>query len=310
MKMLPERHGLAVANIITGAQNPLVKSLVSLRKKRLRVEKGVFLIEGERELLHALAGGIEFETIVFCRELLVGNAELTSMESLAVRFGIGGTRAVETVEVSPRVYEKIAVRENTEGIVGVAKIPKRDIHTLPLSKNPLVLVAVGIEKPGNLGALLRTADGAGVDVLIVCGAEVDLYNPNVIRSSLGALFTVPTFSLSWEETWHWLQENRIRMIFTSPAGENEYTEEDYTGAVAICLGSEKEGLPSEWLRKKNSRVRIPMQGQMDSLNTSCSGAIVLYEAVRQREWKRGQGSRPPKKRCARRPSRPVSSLQA
>jgi RNA methyltransferase, TrmH family len=159
---------------------------------------------------------------------------------------------------------------------------------LPLSKNPLVLVAAGIEKPGNLGALLRTADGAGVEVLIVCGGEVDLYSPNVIRASLGALFTVATFLLSWEETEQWLQENRIRMIFTSPAVEKKYTEEDYTAAVAICIGSEKEGLPSEWLRTTNSTVKIPMQGQMDSLNTACSGAIVLYEAVRQRQWKKGQ----------------------
>jgi TrmH family RNA methyltransferase len=289
MKVLPGGQGLAMANIITSAQNPLVKSLVSLRKKkRLRFQKGIFLIEGERELLHALAGGIKFETMVFCRELLVGNAELNSMESLAGRFSIGSTGAVELVEVSSRAYGKIALRENTEGIVGVAKIPRRDIYKLQLSKNPLVLVVAGVEKPGNLGALLRTADGAGVEVLIVCGGEVDLYNPNVVRSSLGALFTVPTFPLSWEETGQWLQENRIRMIFTSPAVEKDYTKEDYTGAVAIFLGSEKEGLPSEWLRKKNSKVKIPMRGQMDSLNTSCSGAIVLYEAVRQRERKRGQ----------------------
>jgi len=289
MKLLPEGHGLSMANIITSVHNPLVKNLVSLRKKkRLRFEKGVFLIEGERELLHALAGGIEFEAIVFCRELLVGNAELTSMESLVVKFGIGKTRMANMIEVSPRVYGRIAVRENTEGIVGLAAIPRRDIYTLPLSKNPLVLVAAGVEKPGNLGALLRTADGAGLEVLIVCGGEMDLYNPNVIRSSLGALFTVPTFSLSWEETIRWLQENKIRMIFTSPAAEKEYTKEDYTGAVAIFLGSEKEGLPSEWLRKKDSTVKIPMRGQMDSLNTSCSGAILLYEAVRQREWKQGR----------------------
>jgi TrmH family RNA methyltransferase len=282
----PGGHGLAMTNIITSAQNPLVKSLVTLRKKkRLRLEEGVFLIEGEKELLHALAGGIEIETIVFCRELLVGNAELNSMESLAVKFGTGKTTRVKMVEVASRVYGKIAVREDVEGIVGVAKIPRRDIHKLPLSRNPLALVAAGVEKPGNLGALLRTADGAGVDVLIVCGTQVDLYNPNVIRSSLGALFTVPAFPLSWEETRRWLEKNRIRMIFTSPGAQKEYTEEDYAGAVAIFLGSENEGLPSEWFQKKDSTVKIPMQGKMDSLNTSCSGAIVLYEAVRQRKRK-------------------------
>ena len=275
---------MAIASIITSAQNPLVKRLVSLReKRRVRLQEGVFLIEGERELLHALAGGIEFETMVYCRQLLVGNAELNSMESLAGRFSIGSTGAVELVQVSPRVYGKIALRENTGGMVGVAKIPRRDIYKLQLSKNPLVLVIAGIEKPGNLGALLRTADAAGVEVVIVCDGKVDLYNPNVVCSSLGALFTVPTFPLSWEETGQWLQENRILMILTSPAVEKDYTEEDYTGAVAIFLGSEKEGLPSEWLRKKASQVKIPMRGQMDSLNVSCSGAIVLYEAVRQRK---------------------------
>jgi RNA methyltransferase, TrmH family len=273
--------------ILKSAQNPLVKSLVSLRKKkRQRFKKGVFLIEGERELLYALAGGVEFETIVFCRELLVGNTELTDAESLVLKFDINRTSNIRMVEVSPQVYGKIAVRENTEGIVVVAKLPRLAIYEVPLSKNPLVLVAAGLEKPGNLGALLRTADGAGVELVIVCGEDTDLYNPNIIRSSLGSLFTVPTFPLSWNDTREWLQKNKIRTIFTSPAGEKEYTEENYTDSVAICLGSEKEGLPSEWLRTKNSTVKIPMRGKMDSLNTSCSGAIVLYEALRQRECKK------------------------
>jgi TrmH family RNA methyltransferase len=275
-----------MANLITSAQNPLVKRLVSLREKKgLRLQEGVFLIEGETELLNGLVGEIEFDTMVFCRELLTGNAELNSIESLTKRFGIGRSGAIQLVEVSPRVYGKISLRENTGGIVGVAKILRRDIYKLQLSENPLGLVVAGVEKPGNLGALLRTADGAGVEVVVVCEEEVDMYNPNVVRSSLGALFTVPTFQLSWEETRQWLQENRIRMIFTSPAAEKDYTEEDYTGAVAIFLGSEKEGLPAEWLRERSSLVKIPMLGKMDSLNVSCSGAIVLYEAVRQRKRK-------------------------
>jgi TrmH family RNA methyltransferase len=273
-------------NLITSAQNPLVKRLVSLReKKKLRLQEGVFLIEGETELLNGLAGRIEFDTVVYCNELLAGNAELNTIESLIKRFDIVGSEATELVEVSLRVYGKISLRENTGGIIGIAKIPRRDIYRLKLSKNPLVLVAVGVEKPGNLGALLRTADGAGVEVVIVCEAEVDMYNPNVVRSSLGALFTVPTFQLSWEETRQWLQKNRIRMIFTTPAAEKDYTAEDYTGAVAIFLGSEKEGLPAEWLREKAGLVKIPMLGQVDSLNVSCSGAVVLYEAVRQRKSK-------------------------
>ncbi len=271
-------------NLITSAQNPLVKRLVSLReKKKLRLQEGVFLIEGETELLNGLAGQIEFDTVVYCNELLAGNAELNTIESLIKRFDIVGSEATELVEVSLRVYGKISLRENTGGIIGIAKIPRRDIYRLKLSKNPLVLVAVGVEKPGNLGALLRTADGAGVEVVIVCEAEVDMYNPNVVRSSLGALFTVPTFQLSWEETRQWLQKNRIRMIFTTPAAEKDYTAEDYTGAVAIFLGSEKEGLPAEWLREKAGLVKIPMLGKMDSLNVSCSGAVVLYEAVCQRK---------------------------
>ena len=275
-----------MANLITSAQNPLVKRLVSLReKKRLRLEEGVFLIEGEKELLNGLAGRIEFDTVVYCRELIDGNVELNTIESVKKRFGIGRSGAKKLVEISTRVYSKISLREKSGGIIGVAKIPRRDIYKLELSRNPLILVAAGVEKPGNLGALLRTADGAGVEVVIVCEAEVDMYNPNVVRSSLGALFTVPTFQMSWEETRQWLQENRIRMIFTSLAAEKDYTEEDYTGAVAIFLGSEKEGLPAEWLRERAALVKIPMLGKMDSLNVSCSGAVVLYEALWQRRKK-------------------------
>jgi TrmH family RNA methyltransferase len=275
-----------MANLISSAQNPLVKRLVSLReKKRLRLQEGIFLIEGETELLRGLAGRIEFDTVVCCPELLAGNAELGTIESLTKKFGIGSGRATELVEVSQRVYEKISLREHTGGIISIAKIPRQDIHVLQLPKAPLVLVVAGVEKPGNLGALLRTADGAGVEAVIVCEAEVDLYNPNVVRSSLGALFTVPAFQMSWKETRQWLQENRIRMIFTTPAAEKDYTEADYTGAVAVFLGSEKEGLPAEWLQEKADTVKIPMLGQMDSLNVSCSGAVVLYEAVRQRKRK-------------------------
>jgi TrmH family RNA methyltransferase len=273
-----------MAYMITSTQNPLVKGLVSLReKKKMRLKEGIFLIEGETELLNGVAGRVELDKVVYCSELMAGNVELNSIESLKKRFGIGKSGAKELVEVSPRVYRKISLRENSRGIIGVAKIPRRDINKLQLSKTPLVVVVAEIEKPGNLGAILRTADGAGVDAVIVCEAEVDMYNPNVVRSSLGALFTVPTFQLSWKETRKWLISNRIRMIFTSPAAEKDYTKEDYTGAVAIFLGSEKEGLPSEWIKKRLDLVKIPMLGQMDSLNVSCSGAVVLYEAVRQRE---------------------------
>jgi TrmH family RNA methyltransferase len=187
------------------------------------------------------------------------------------------------VEVDQRVYARMAYRDKVEGLLAVAPIPRRNIEAFDVSETPFLLVALGIEKPGNLGALLRTADGAGVDALLLCGGGVDLYNPNVIRASLGAVFTVPAFEMSLESALTWLGKRKIQIILTSPDASTDYTNLDYTGPVAIVLGSEKQGLPEILLRQDITQVKIPMYGQMDSLNVSCSGAILLYEVLRQRK---------------------------
>lgn len=270
--------------MITSLQNPLVKRAVGLsEKKRQRDCEGVFVIEGEKELLCALANGISIETLLYCPELIGANKQLTTDTAIERQLESAGAQGTELVAVSQRVYSKIAYRQKVGGLVAIARMPVQNIDELKLAANPFILVIHGVEKPGNLGALLRTADGAGVDAVIVCDADVDLFNPNVVRSSLGAIFTVKTFVLSMEQTIGWLAANKIKVILSTPQGDRDYTDIDYTGPTAVVLGSEKAGLPSQWLGQNLCKVKIPMYGQMDSLNVSTSGAILFYEAVRQRK---------------------------
>ncbi len=270
--------------MITSLQNPLVKRVVGLgEKKRQRDREGVFVIEGEKELLYALANGISIETLLYCPELIGANKQLTTDTAIERQLESAGAQGTELVAVSQQVYGKIAYRQKVGGLAAIARMPGQNIDELKLSANPFILVIHGVEKPGNLGALLRTADGAGVDAVIVCDADVDLFNPNVVRSSLGAVFTVKTFVLSMEQTIGWLAANKIKAILSTPQGDRDYTDIDYTGPTAVVLGSEKAGLPTQWLGQNLCKVKIPMYGQMDSLNVSTSGAILFYEAVRQRK---------------------------
>ena len=267
--------------MITSLQNPLVKAVAGLNRRRERQREGLFLIEGERELRHAVGGGIVLEKVLCCEELLVGNECLTNLREVS---GLAGDS--EVVEVSEEVFAKIAYRDGGGGVLAVGRIPTGNIAEVQLGKEALVLVIEGVEKPGNLGALLRTADGAGVDAVIVCGEGVDLYNPNVVRGSLGALFTVKVLVLTFEAARGWLKSNDIKVIVSSPTAQKDYCEADYSGRIALVLGSEKAGLSGRWLQQGGSAVRIPMAGAMDSLNVSCSGAILLYEALRQRNQAR------------------------
>ena len=266
--------------MITSLQNPLVKRLIKLRDKKDRQREGVFLIEGEKELLHAVDNGISLETVIYCTELMAENATFKTTEAIKSRLQSGYE---SFVEVTSKVYAKIAYRGKSGGILATAVIPAYTIDKLKLPENPLLLVIEGVEKPGNLGALLRTADGAGVDAAIICDANIDLYNPNVVRASLGALFTVPTLLMPLDDTINWPEKNRIKVVLSSPVADCDYTDADYTGPVAIVLGSEKEGLPKRLLNSKFHQVRIPLAGKMDSLNVSCAAAIILYEAYRQRK---------------------------
>lgn len=267
--------------MITSLQNPLVKWVAGLNRRRERQREGLFLIEGERELQHAATGGIIFEKVLCCPEILTGNERLKNIEEVAALAG-----NAKVVEVSAAVFAKVAYRDQAGGILAVAKIPTGNIDELELGTETLVLVVEGVEKPGNVGALLRTADGAGVDAVIVCGPGVDLYSPNVVRGSLGALFTVKTFVLSFEQAGEWLGGNGFRTIVSSPAAQRDYCQADYGGRVALVVGSEKGGLSRRWLEGGGEAVRIAMAGQMDSLNVSCSGAILMYEALRQRSQAR------------------------
>jgi len=253
--------------MITSSKNPLIKRIVSLRDKKDRLKQGVFLIEGKKEIQCAVAAGVSIETLICCPDLAENIPE---------------THA-ELIEVSQPVYAKIAYRQKVQGLIAIAAVPDNNIATLKLPGDALVLVVYGIEKPGNLGAILRTADGAGADAVIVVSDEgTDLYNPNVVRASLGAIFTVKVFEITYQQATDWLKDNDIKVVLTSPDAATNYTEIDYTTPTAIVLGSEKQGLPRRWLKTDVTKVKIPMVGQTDSLNVSCSAAILLYEALRQR----------------------------
>ena len=264
---------------ISSPRNPLVREVAGLiDKSRKRRRAGRFVIEGERELLAAVAGGIQLEQVVFCPELLGGNERLHSPESLGEAVGPD----VLCVAVAPRVYAKLAVRQDAQGVIAVARTPETALPSLEPGQGALLLVVEGVEKPGNLGALLRTADAAGADGVIVCDPDVDVYNPNVIRASLGAVFTVRVSCGSAKEVRRWLVNHTVKMVVATPGAQTPHWQVDYSGRVAIVLGSEKAGVSREWLKAPANLVRIPMAGQVDSLNLSASGAILLYEAVRQR----------------------------
>ena len=272
--------------MITSLQNPLIKRVVGLRDRKNRDRQGAFLIEGRKEIQCALSNGISLETLFYCPDLLSGDAGRKAAcaalppHLLTTDNEEGDFRQVA---VSPRVYAKIAYREKVGGLAAIAYIPDRKINDVEFSNNPFILIVQGVEKPGNIGAILRTADGAGADAVIIAeDSGVDLYNPNVVRSSLGAMFTVNTFTMSLDEAMDWLRANRFKIVLSSPSAQRDYTDIDYTGPVAVVLGSEKEGLPQRLLERNVVTVKIPMCGQMDSLNVSCSGAVLMYEVLKQR----------------------------
>ncbi len=267
--------------MITSTKNPLIQRIRGLQTSADRKKQGVFLIEGEKEIRLAMQGGISIEIVACAPDLLAGNEVIFSEK--AAREVFLSNAAIRLEAVSPEVFGKIAYRETTGGLLAIAKTPDHSLETLNLSLNPFVLAVESAEKPGNLGALLRTADAAGVDAVLVCDPTVDLYNPNVIRSSVGAIFTVRTVAVSSESAIRWLRDRTIQIVATSPAAQADYRSVDYRKPTALALGSEKEGLSNLWLQTGTLQVRIPMHGKMDSLNLSCSGAILMYEAERQRQ---------------------------
>lgn len=249
--------------MITSPQNPKIKDLLLLEtKSRERKARGLFVVEGRREYTRAVAAGYRTETL-FVRE---GEPEQAQADFV----------------VSAQVYGKIAFREGTEGIVAVMQARTQQLEDLPLSPVPLVLVLERVEKPGNLGAVLRTADAAGVDAVLVCDPLTDLYNPNLIRASLGAVFTIPVAACTSEEAHAWLAGHGIAVLTAQLQDSELYYEADMRRPVALVFGTEDQGLSPFWRERAQAHIRIPMAGMMDSLNVSVSAAILAFEAVRQR----------------------------
>ena len=253
---------------ITSAQNPRIKHIVKLREdKKTRNEDGLMLVEGFDEMRLALAAGHTPQTILSAPELA----------SRSLTFS-----ARETLTLSRAVFEKISYRENPDGWMGIFPIPQTSLDDLKLSKTPLIVVAESIEKPGNLGAILRTADAAGVDALLVCDARVDVWNPNVVRASRGAVFSVPVVACENAEALKWLKGGKMRIVAATPSADEIYSNVDLSQPVAIAVGTEDEGLSDFWMTNADVKVKIPMMGKVNSLNVSVSTALILYEAVRQR----------------------------
>jgi TrmH family RNA methyltransferase len=251
---------------ITSLQNPRVKHIVRLRDdKRQRREDGVMLVEGYDEIQLALAAGHQPRTLISAPELISRH--------------IGGIDA-ESVTVNRAVFEKISYRENPDGWLAIFPIPHASFEDLKLSKSPLVIVAESVEKPGNLGAILRTAEAARVDALLACDPRVDLWNPNVVRASRGAVFSVPTVECDSASALEWLQRREIRILAATPSAEAVYSDIDLCEPVAIAVGTEDEGLSDFWMSNADVKVKIPMLGKVNSLNVSVSTALIVYEAVR------------------------------
>lgn len=242
------------------------------------------LIEGYREILRAVENRHFPTQLFFCPDLFQGGNERALVERCR-------NAGAELFECSVPVFEKLAYRDRPEGLLAIALQVHRSLDSLVLPSDSLLLVAESVEKPGNLGTILRSADAAGADAVIVCDRCTDVNNPNVVRSSIGTVFAVPVFETTTPACLAWLDARRIRVVAATPHTETLYTDTDLTGAVAIVLGTEQYGLSQTWLQRAAVRVRIPMLGQADSLNVASAATLLLYEAVRQRGWGRAPGRR-------------------
>ncbi len=263
---------------ISSAQNPKIKELLALQEKsRLRRQEGLFVVEGRRELTHCLNAGFVPRTLFVCGELISG-PELEGIVGLAE----GLNPRVGIIQIPAFLYNKVAYRGGTEGVIAELEIRELELGDLRLSDSPLVIVLESVEKPGNLGAVLRSVDAAGADAVLICDPLTDIYNPNLIRASIGAVFTTQVVPVSSEEAVRWLKSRNIQIITAQLQDSSLYYETDMTKGTAIVMGTESTGLTDLWRKAADARIRIPMLGKLDSLNVSVSASILLYEAVRQR----------------------------
>lgn len=271
-----------MAETITSLHNPKVKQLVRLRDRRERDRTGTFLVEGYREILRGVEADLVVEEMYVCPQLFLGGNEAALVEHAR-------GRGADVVELSEPVFRKVSYRDRPEGLLVVARQPDTSLHRLRLTGDGFVLVVCSIEKPGNLGTMLRTADAAGMTAVVVSDPTTDPFNPNVVRASLGTLFTVPLAVAGTVETLSALAGAGVRIVATTPSAATTLWDADLTGPVAVVVGSEQYGLPAAWLDAADVRVRIPMAGRADSLNAAVAAAVTVFEALRQRSMPRTAG---------------------
>ena len=262
---------------LTSLQNPRVKQVVRWRNRPDRDDSQVVLAEGYRALVRALAGGYPLKEIFVCPECFP--PEKHHEEELLAQWAARGARLIR---VAPLPFEKMCYRDRPEGLLGVGPQLHRGLEALKPAKNPFYLVAEQIEKPGNLGTIMRSSDAVGVDGLILCDSRTDLFNPNVVRASTGNLFTLPVAEATTRETIPWLKKKGVKILATSPHADPLYTQVDLTVPVAVAVGAEQYGLTKSWIEQADLVVRLPMMGEADSLNVSTATSILLYEVLRQR----------------------------
>ncbi len=264
---------------ITSFSNPKIKQLIKLRDQRQRTKTGVVIIDGVREVKAAIGAGVVIREVFVCPALYQGqtrdDVENGILKSLL-------SDKIPVFDVPREIFEKICFGDRAEGVLAVAEPRRQSISQVKSGKNAFFMVVESVEKPGNLGAILRTADAVGVDALFVSDPKVDVFNPNVIRASLGTVFGVSVVAESPENILDFLKRQKIKIAAATPAGNKIYTAADFREGCAIVLGSEKDGLSGFWLRAADEKVVIPMKGKADSLNTSVAGALLAYEVVRQR----------------------------
>ncbi len=259
--------------IIESLNNAKIKQAVQLKERRARKKYKKTLIEGYRELFQAIDHGLEIDTIFLCEELFPNQECKKTLASVDT---------AKTFYVSKKVFEKLSFRSTPDGFIAVADEILYDILDIPPSPNPFILVIEKVEKPGNLGAILRTADGAGADAIILCDPATDLNNPNVIRASLGAVFSLPVITMTVDELFLYCESKKIRIIATSPDVKKVYWDMDLKQGIALVLGSEKDGISDRFLKESDDVVVIPMLGKVDSLNVSAAASLLSYEVIRQR----------------------------
>ena len=265
---------------LTSLQNPRVKEVVKLRERRYRDESQKYVIEGYREIERALRGRVPFITFFYSKELFLGSNEMALIEKMK-------SNRVEILEVSKAIFAKLSYRDRPDGLIGVAEQTHLSLSNieekLKKGQDPFFLIAEAIEKPGNLGSILRSSDAAGLDAFFVCDRCTDIYNPNVVRSSVGTLFSVPIVEATSVETIIWLKERGIKIVAATPEAKYEFTKAPLTGPIAIVVGTEQLGLSQKWKEAATVQVKIPMKGIADSLNVAAATTLLLYEILRQRE---------------------------